>query len=135
MVRSSSFIQLFPWSVSGLRPTPKPRTRQLHVELLEERCLMSTLTIFQRAANPLASFFAVGGAPGRVQVRRRSDGGLITDFTPYGPTYQGSVTVAVGDVNHDGIDDLITGSATDFAQVKVYNGAAFSNGSFNPTNP
>jgi hypothetical protein len=129
---------------------------RLRLEDLEERNLLSTLSVFQRQANPLASFFAVGGADvpgiqqsfdssgdrfqlggngGRVQVRRLSDGSLITDFAPFGPTYHGRVSVAVGDVNHDGIDDLIVGTADGIAQVKIFNGVAFQNGTFQVSSP
>jgi hypothetical protein len=52
---------------------------------------------------------------------------------PFGSSYNGSVTVAVGDVNHDGVDDLITGTATDIARVKVFDGSAIMNGA-NPNN-
>ncbi|HEV3204750.1 MAG TPA: hypothetical protein VGY77_10215, partial [Gemmataceae bacterium] len=133
---------------------------RLRLEVLEERDLLSTLSVFQRQANPLASFFAVGGADvpgiqqsfdgsgdrfqlgaygGRVQVRRLSDGSLITDFAPFGPNYHGRVSVAVGDVNHDGIDDLIVGKADPMAdaifQVKIFNGVAFQNGTFQVGSP
>src|SRR5262249_36006989 len=63
------------------------------------------------------------------------DGSLQYDFTPYGPDYTGRISVAVGDVNHDGFDDLITGSLDGIDTVKVFNGVAISNGTFNPTNP
>jgi hypothetical protein len=79
--------------------------------------------------------FAVGGAPGRVQVRRGSDGALMTDFTPYGPAYTGGVAVAIGDVNGDGFPDLVTAPLAGNPQVKVYDGKAIATGSFNPGNP
>jgi hypothetical protein len=79
--------------------------------------------------------FAVGGAPGRVQVRRSSDGALVTDFTPFGPAYTGGVAVAIGDVNGDGFPDLVTAPLAGNPQVKVYDGKAIANGSFNPGNP
>jgi hypothetical protein len=79
--------------------------------------------------------FAVGGAPGRVQVRRGSDGVLVTDFTPYGPAYTGGVAVAVGDVDGDGFPDLVTAPLAGNPHVKVYSGKAFADGSFNPGSP
>jgi uncharacterized delta-60 repeat protein len=80
------------------------------------------------------TFFAVGGSPGRVDVYK-SDGTAVTSFAPYGASYTGGVAVAFGDVNGDGIDDLITGAQVGNPHVKVYNGAAFVNGTFNPATP
>jgi hypothetical protein len=79
--------------------------------------------------------FALGGAPGRVQVHRVTDDAIVADFAPYGAAYTGPVNVAVGDVNGDGIDDLITAAAVGNPDVRVYDGKAFANGTFNPDNP
>jgi hypothetical protein len=95
------------------------------------------------ASNPSTSFdltnfprfFAVGGAPGLVQIRRDDDGSLITEFAPYGPGYTGPISVAVGDVSGDGIPDLVTAAAAGNPDVRVFDGMALENGSFNPANP
>jgi hypothetical protein len=79
-------------------------------------------------------FFAVGGVPGRVLVYK-PDNTLVADFAPYGPDYTGPVSVAVGDVNGDGVYDLVTGAATGNPDVHVYDGQAFANGTFDNTNP
>jgi hypothetical protein len=79
-------------------------------------------------------FFALGGAPNKVQVRRTSDGSLVVEFSPYTPSYTGGVTVALGDVNGDGFDDLIVGSAVGAAHVKVYDGKVLANGTFTAAN-
>jgi hypothetical protein len=50
-----------------------------------------------------------GGAP-RVEVFNGRDLSLVAGFDAYAPTFRGGVNVAVGDVNHDGIGDIITGS-------------------------
>jgi hypothetical protein len=99
-------------------------------EVLEDRRVPSTLSSVQRLTNPTASFFAVAGAPGHVQIRRITDGSLEEDFQPYGSSYTGGISVAVGDVNHDGFDDLITGTLNSIDLVKVFNGIAFANGTF-----
>jgi hypothetical protein len=83
---------------------------------------------------PTVRFFAVGGAPGRVQVYR-PDNTLVADFAPYGAAYTGPISVAVGDITGDGIDDLVTGAATGNPDVHVYDGRAFANGTFDPANP
>ncbi len=81
------------------------------------------------------SYFAVGGAPGLVQVRRSSDGSMVTEFAPYGSNYTGPVTVAVGDVNGDGIPDLVTGAGAGNPDVRVFDGRALEGGTFSPSNP
>src|SRR5262249_845097 len=66
--------------------------------------------------------FAIGGAPGRVQVLHDSDNSLVADFAPYGASYKGAVTVAIGDVNGDGFLDLVTGAAVGNPDVRVFDG-------------
>jgi hypothetical protein len=79
--------------------------------------------------------FALGGAPGRVRVRRDSTTALLADFAPYGAAYTGGVSVAVGDVNGDGYPDPITGATVGNPSVKVYDGKALATGTFDPNNP
>ncbi len=94
---------------------------------------MPTLSVTNTAkVNP--RFFAVGGHPGVVEVLRL-DGSPITEFFPFGSSYTGGVSVAVGDVNGDGTPDLVVGATVGNPHVKVYNGAAFFNGTFNINNP
>jgi hypothetical protein len=80
-----------------------------------------------------AQLFAVGGAPGRVRVYK-PDNTLVADFAPYGMAYTGPVTVAVGDVNGDGVPDLVTGAAVGNPDVRVFDGRAFATGTFDPNN-
>jgi hypothetical protein len=92
------------------------------------------------ASTPVNQFvqggiFAISGASGRVQVRRTSDGALLADFAPYGAGYTGGVSVAVGDVNGDGYLDVVTGQQVGSAEVKVYDGKSFIDGTFNAANP
>jgi hypothetical protein len=79
-------------------------------------------------------FFALGGASNRVQVRRTSDGSLVVEFAPFAASYTAGVTVALGDVNGDGFEDLIVGSASGAPHVKVYDGKALANGTFTAAN-
>jgi hypothetical protein len=79
-------------------------------------------------------FFAVGGAPGRVLVYQ-TDNTLLADFAPLGAAYTDPINVAVGDVNGDGVPDLVTAAAAGNPDVRVFNGQAFANGTFDPNNP
>jgi hypothetical protein len=81
------------------------------------------------------SYFAVAGAPGRVQVRRDSDGSLLVDFQPFGPAYTGGISVAVADVTGDGAADLVVAATVGNPDVRVYDGRAFANGTFSAANP
>jgi hypothetical protein len=78
--------------------------------------------------------FAVGGSPGIVELNKLTGAGVI-EFHPFGSTYTGGVTVAVGDINGDGFPDLVVGATVGNPQVKIYNGAAFFNGTFDVNNP
>jgi hypothetical protein len=59
----------------------------------------------------------------------------LTSFIAYGGGFNGGVKLAVGDVNEDFLPDLVTGAASGNPHVKVFNGQAFANGTFNPNNP
>jgi hypothetical protein len=78
--------------------------------------------------------FAVGGAPGHVLVSK-PDNILLADFQPFGAGYTGGVSVAVADANDDLYDDLVVAATVGNADVRVYDGKAFANGTFNSANP
>ncbi|HEV8251509.1 MAG TPA: FG-GAP-like repeat-containing protein [Gaiellaceae bacterium] len=64
-----------------------------------------------------------GGAP-HVKVFSGADGSLLRSFFAYDPSFAGGVRVAAGDVNGDGLADLVTGSGPRAgSQVKVISGA------------
>jgi hypothetical protein len=62
------------------------------------------------------------------------DASLVAQFFPYALQFNVGAFVAVGDVNGDGFPDLITGASTGNPDVRVYNGQAFANGTFNGNN-
>lgn len=63
-----------------------------------------------------------GGGP-HVRVFSGMTGGKIRDFFAYDDDFRGGVTIAVGDVNEDARDDIITGAASGGGpHVKVFSG-------------
>jgi hypothetical protein len=53
----------------------------------------------------------------------------------YGLGFNIGANVAIGDLNHDGWADVTTGASAGNPEVKVYNGEAFANGTFQANNP
>lgn len=67
-----------------------------------------------------------GGGP-QVRVFSGKDGSLMGSFFAYDQKFTGGAYVAVGDVNHDGYDDIITGPGKGGGpQVRVFSGEDFS---------
>ncbi len=66
-------------------------------------------------------------AGGQVVVLDANNGNTLAAFQPY-PGFFGAVSVAQGDVNGDGVDDIITGAGPGLAgaPVKVFNGTNFA---------
>ena len=63
-----------------------------------------------------------GGGP-HVRAFSGKDGTIIADFFAYDPSFRGGVTVAVGDVNGDGVHDIITGPGPGGgSQIEVIDG-------------
>jgi hypothetical protein len=71
--------------------------------------------------------FAVGAGPGKLPLVRayNADGTLHISFLAYAAAFAGGVSVAVGDVNGDGSDDIITGAGFGGGpHVKVFDGVS-----------
>ena len=88
----------------------------------EDNGLMALINVI-----PAISSYAVAvpGAPGKAAQVRIHDGNgdrLLATVTPF-PGYEGSVSVAMGDVDDDGVYDLLVGAGKDHApEVVVYSG-------------
>ena len=63
------------------------------------------------------------------------DASLLASFFAYGLNFNVGANVAVGDVNHGGFADVVTGATVGNPQVKVYDGKAIAQGTFNGGNP
>ena len=92
------------------------------------------IKITATSALPPGPYFAVGGN-GHVQIRLDADGVIVGDFMPFGASYTGGVSVAVGGLNRNGFKDLVVSTTANSPQVKVYSGAVIRSGTFNPDNP
>ncbi|HEV8306372.1 MAG TPA: ELWxxDGT repeat protein [Methylomirabilota bacterium] len=64
-----------------------------------------------------------GGGP-QVRAFDGVSGAMIRNFFAYDTTFTGGVTVAAGDVNGDGVADIVTGAATGSPQVRVFDGVS-----------
>ena len=60
---------------------------------------------------------------------------VLAAFYAYGLQFNIGANVAVGDVTHDGFADIVTGPTAGNPQVKVYDGQAIANHTFNNGNP
>jgi hypothetical protein len=92
----------------------------------------ATVAINVPGVNPPAvgssgKLFAVGGGPGaepRVRVYDQATGKEVFNFLAFDQTFGGGVGVAVGDVNGDGVDDVVTGAGSGGGpRVRVVDGA------------
>lgn len=76
-----------------------------------------------------AGFLAAGadaGSEPRVRIFNSDTGAEMANFLAYDPAFRGGVRVASGDVNGDGVPDIITGAgATGGPHVKVFEGREF----------
>ena len=77
--------------------------------------------------SPATKFFATGAGQGGapvVNVYNATTAAPVFSFTPFEATFTGGVTVATGDVNGDGVDDIVVGTGVGGApRVVVINGA------------
>ena len=90
----------------------------------EDNGLMTLVNVI-----PAVSTYAVAvpGSPGHAAEVKVYDGNgdqLLATVTPF-PGFEGSVSVAMGDVDDDGVLDLIVGAGKDHApEVVAYSGQA-----------
>ncbi len=87
-------------------------------------CTLLVLTPITAAAQDTVNAVLVGTGPGGGLMRELSaaDGSELASATPFGPTFNGGVRVASGDISGDGTDDFIVGSGFGAGQVSVLDG-------------
>ncbi len=96
----------------------------------------ATITIPAVVASPApVRYVAVGGGVGsvpQVEVRNAVTGASVGSFLGYEASFTGGVTVATGDVNGDGTDDVIVGSGVGGGpRIRVFDGTTL--GTASPT--
>lgn len=70
------------------------------------------------------------GSAGEVKVFDGNSSLLIGSFFAYSPDYTGGVRVAAGDIDNDGIAEILTGTGPGAAQVNVFDGQTLSQEQF-----
>ena len=112
---------------------PKPRSRP-RLLALEDRVVPTNIGG--------AAYFAVASGPQNtptapptsVNVYDAATGNLVNTIVPFGSRFKLGANVAVGDVNGDGFDDVITGAgAGGTPHVRVFSGGGI--GGVSPTDP
>ncbi len=74
--------------------------------------------------SPLRRLIVGSGTSSRVKTFNAETGELLMNFLAYGPSFEGGVRVATGDVNGDGVADIVTGAGSGAGgHVKVFDGA------------
>src|SRR5262245_17130164 len=111
-------------------PSRKSARTRLEVGHLENR-LTPTLNVH--------TIVAVGSGPGMDATVKvyNANGGLLDTFKPFptggGTFFQGGVHTSVGDINGDGVADVICGAGQGGGpHVKVFNGVDIAAGNANP---
>jgi hypothetical protein len=86
------------------------------------------------AGNPHVKIYSGKAIANGTFSNSNPDASLVAQFFPYALQFNVGAFVSVGDVDGDGFPDLITGASVGNPDVRVYNGQAFANGTFNSSN-
>jgi hypothetical protein len=96
----------------------------------EDNGMMALINVIPRVSSYAVAVPGSNGRPATVEVHDGNDDKVIAAVTPF-PAYQGTPSVAMADVNGDGVLDLIVGTGEGAApEVVVYSGAEGGLGPF-----
>jgi hypothetical protein len=111
-------------------PRPKSRTQTAHPDPQRRRWRLERLEDRAVPAVAYATAQGAGGPAASTQVLVFSEtGALIATIDEVYPGFTGGLRVATGDVNNDGVPDVVTGAgAGGGPHVKVFDGAGLQTG-------
>lgn len=90
----------------------------------EDNGLMMLVNVIPAVSSYAVAVPSAPGKPAQVRVQDGNGDRLLATVTPF-PRYEGSVSVAMGDVDNDGVYDLVVGAGKDHApEIVVYSGKA-----------
>ncbi|MEZ5402811.1 MAG: VCBS repeat-containing protein [Bryobacteraceae bacterium] len=95
--------------------------------MVQRICAAGALLCAAAVAGPIIVTGTAGGVAPQVNVFDKATLSQVAFFLAYDPAFQGGVRVAVGDVNNDGFDDIVTGAGPGGTpHVKVFSGDSMS---------
>jgi hypothetical protein len=87
-----------------------------------------------QSGNPQVKVYSGAAIKNKTFNNFNADASLLASFFPYAMSQGLGVFVGVGDVNGDGFADIITGPTSATSDVRVYDGKAVAQNTFDPNN-
>ncbi len=99
------------------------RTRGLTIGLLAFLSVIAVRSQAPPTALPSEPLIFAGSGPGSGELRIfQANGTPLVTISPFGGAFTGGVRVAAGDLNGDGITDVVAGMASGGGEVRAYSG-------------
>jgi hypothetical protein len=122
-----TLTSLFGSLLRRLTRTPRPRPappRRPAVEALEDRSVPAIIPPVPPGTPPTPASLEVvangENAPPRVQIFDGTSGARLLVFRAYRPGFRGGVRVALGDLNGDGVDEILAVRASGQRDLRVF---------------